>query len=77
MPLSSTDIVMPIVHQSNSIGVCGSLTPQALTFPYGALGSMPPPVLTNGAPDDVISSTAGDMCRVCADSKRFLADNHR
>lgn len=78
MPSSSPDMLMPIVQPSSSIGMCSSLTPQSLTFPYGALGSMPPPVLTNGVPDgDVISSTAGDMCRVCADSRRFLADNHR
>lgn len=77
MPSSFPDIVMPIVQQSSSIGVCSSLTPQSLTFPYGALSSMPPPVLTNGVSDgDVISSSAGDMCRVCADSRRFLADNN-
>ncbi|KAJ1524366.1 hypothetical protein ONE63_010867 [Megalurothrips usitatus] len=76
MPSSSLD--MPMVHQSSvgALGMCTSLTPQSLTFPNGTINNMPS-ILANGVPDDVISSSASDMCRVCADSRKFLADNHR
>lgn len=70
-------MTMPVVHHSSSLGICASLAPQSLTFPNGAVSTMPS-VLANGVPDsDIISSSANDMCRVCANSRRFLADNHR
>lgn len=80
--VSSTTIVspslpdsnIPAVQQSNLLMTCSSQAPQSLTFPNGA-GNVAPTVLLNGDVGDVISSSVGDMCRVCADSRRFLADN--
>lgn len=68
------DLTIPAVQPTNLLMTCSSQAPQSLTFPNGA-GNVAPSVLINGDVGDVISSSVGDMCRVCADSRRFLADN--
>ncbi|KAE8744447.1 hypothetical protein FOCC_FOCC008922 [Frankliniella occidentalis] len=76
LTVSTLDMLVPVAS-TNSVGSFNSHAPQSLTFPYGAVNAMPS-ILANGVTDgDVISSSGGDMCRVCADSRKFLADNHR